>query len=476
MKWNRWIAVIIPFGIFLLNLVMKLWFVGAHEVALDEPFTIFHAQMSLGDMLGELTKYNNPPGFEFLLHFWIRIFGDGAVAVRIPSVIFASVSAAVVYQIGKENLSRLGGLTAALLFSFASYHTYFSHEARAYAAFTCFSILSIYWFLGLASESKKVHLVLFTLTNIVLIYLHYFGFLVLFAEVVSWIFLGRKKINWKRFFVSLGVTAIAYLPQVATVIDRSGHASQEHWVDGAKLSSLYSIMVKYLNQPVIMIGLMALMIAGGIAILIRKRSGNKDTNLVIGLILIWGFGNYFLLFIVGNFVPVFLDRYIAFLSPAVYLLVGFCVSKLIIKPHYKLIFPALAVAGMLATTELAPDHGRSLKEVTEYIGKYKQAGTCVVITPRWNYRTIAYHMHRDLFRDYVNTKERMIGLHYFPADNLGRLKKFPYDSCEDLIYFQVGSDFTDPNDEILSELKTRYRMIERVEEYKPYLLTRFRKQ
>lgn len=94
---------------------------GSQPIANDEPFTIYHAQLQLPFMLSELSHYNNPPGFEILLHFWIRIFGIGAVSVRFLPMVFSSAAAVVLYFLGKRFFNFRIGLFAALLFTFSSF-------------------------------------------------------------------------------------------------------------------------------------------------------------------------------------------------------------------------------------------------------------------------------------------------------------------------------------------------------------------
>jgi mannosyltransferase len=73
---------LIPVGLLVLNFILKLLFLGRNDIALDEPFTVFWAQVEFPALFEMLKTENNPPLFFLLLHFWIKIFGISAFSVR----------------------------------------------------------------------------------------------------------------------------------------------------------------------------------------------------------------------------------------------------------------------------------------------------------------------------------------------------------------------------------------------------------
>ncbi len=63
-------TILIAISLVLIALISKILFIGARDICLDEPFTIFHAQNNVLDIL-KLPAQNepNPPMFMLLLHF-----------------------------------------------------------------------------------------------------------------------------------------------------------------------------------------------------------------------------------------------------------------------------------------------------------------------------------------------------------------------------------------------------------------------
>jgi len=66
----------------LLALALRLPWIVANEIALDEPFSIFHAMLSPGQIIDTLNQGNNPPGYELMLHGWMKIVGTSVAGIR----------------------------------------------------------------------------------------------------------------------------------------------------------------------------------------------------------------------------------------------------------------------------------------------------------------------------------------------------------------------------------------------------------
>ena len=119
----------------------------AVSIAGDEPFSIFHAQLSIHGIITELAKGNNPPLYELFLHFWTGLFGINPFAVRIPSVIFSVLTALVIFRIGIRFFSLKMAAVSTILFALSNYHTMLAHEARVYSLFGLLAALSMFVFL-----------------------------------------------------------------------------------------------------------------------------------------------------------------------------------------------------------------------------------------------------------------------------------------------------------------------------------------
>jgi 4-amino-4-deoxy-L-arabinose transferase-like glycosyltransferase len=80
-----------------------------------------------------------PPLYFLLLRVWIKLFGEGNVIVRLPSLVFGIATILAVFFLGRIVFSETVGLAAAGILAVVPLHIQYSQEARAYAL-ACFLV------------------------------------------------------------------------------------------------------------------------------------------------------------------------------------------------------------------------------------------------------------------------------------------------------------------------------------------------
>ena len=150
---NKHQNLIIIIFIFFLNFFIKGLYLDANPIEMDEPFSIFHAQMGISEIINELKGGNNPPLYEIFLHFWIKMFGISPFSVRFPSLLFGTLNVFFIYLISKRFFNLRIAILSVILVSFSNYHLFFSHEARVYTLFALLTTVSFYLLL-LILENK----------------------------------------------------------------------------------------------------------------------------------------------------------------------------------------------------------------------------------------------------------------------------------------------------------------------------------
>ena len=85
-------------------LAIGIHLIGIDTLSLtsDECFSIYHAQMSPRLIYFHLSTGNNPPLHEWILHYWMLWFGDTAFSVRFISLIFSSLTTALIFILGTQ--------------------------------------------------------------------------------------------------------------------------------------------------------------------------------------------------------------------------------------------------------------------------------------------------------------------------------------------------------------------------------------
>ncbi|MBN1659989.1 MAG: glycosyltransferase family 39 protein [Anaerolineae bacterium] len=214
----------------LLAMGLRLYALDAQSLWYDEGFSVYLASMDLGEITARTAADIQPPLYYYLLHGWMRLFGDGEVAVRGLSVLLGVLTVPLIYLAGRalfENESA--GLLAALLGAISPLHIWYAQEVRMYTLLTFLCLLSSYLLLRVTATRDPLHAVAlwagFTMANAAAIYTHYFAFFVLAFQAVyllwTW---GRKRLR-PRHLVAGGaisglVTLLAYLPWLPNLLTR----------------------------------------------------------------------------------------------------------------------------------------------------------------------------------------------------------------------------------------------------------------
>ncbi len=199
-----------------LALALRMYRIDIDEIWNDEAFSITRARESLWAIPAIIASQDpHPPLYYILLHFWMSIFGDSPFAARSLSAGFGVISACLIYVIGRQSFSGKVGLWAAALVAVAPFQIFYSQEARMYAPLGTFSLLSFYFFLSITRKPKPRHYVGYTITNACLLYTHYFGSFILFAQIIFVLSnqISRRQtnpFNIVAFFTSLTVSALTF--------------------------------------------------------------------------------------------------------------------------------------------------------------------------------------------------------------------------------------------------------------------------
>lgn len=439
----------------LLNVILKSLYISHAEVALDEPFSAMAAMMPPHNIPAFLSQYNNPPLFELLLHPFVHLFGPVLPWIRVPSLVFASLSVIFVYLIGTRFFSRKAGVFASLFYTFASFQIYFAHEARVYALFNLLTCVSVFLFLT-AKDKERLHSshFLLLLVNVLLIYAHYFGFVVWGIEL-SWLIAFRYN-QVKSLLLLLAtfvVSLLLYIPQLSIVFTRFADASKTHWVQTPSVSDLYYNLMKMLNAPVVAVVVIILFLAALVKLIINRNTLNIEENTVF--IFHWFLTAYFGLFLVSLFVPVFLDRYLIFISGAVYIGIAISIDYLLGDEKS---WPAQGIFVLLfvLSVNLKPDHGRRWMGMIENVAATKTPKTAVFIIPDWVAINYAYHYNLSYFKDYNNTTTLLQHEGYYPINSVGQLSSTPIDSFDRIILIDGGSRFVDKKQLVYKTLKQHF--------------------
>ncbi|MFS8159555.1 MAG: glycosyltransferase family 39 protein [Candidatus Roizmanbacteria bacterium] len=144
-----------------------------------------------------------PPLSYILSHFWQGIGFNQEWFLRLPSIIFGVLTIYFTYLIVKKLADEKTAFLVSIFLVVNPYHIYFSQEYRMYSMFAFLATLS--WYLLL-----KKQWVWYGLSIVLMLYTHYFSFLVLSGQAVYMVWQGREDL--KKWLITSFCAGLTFVP------------------------------------------------------------------------------------------------------------------------------------------------------------------------------------------------------------------------------------------------------------------------
>ncbi len=340
-------------SLFSINFLLKLWFSLEIEFNNDELFSLYHAQMSLKNIISQLSTGNNPPLFELLMHFWIKLSGiQSHFLVRLPSLIFSSFTAVIIFEIGKLLNGVRVGIVASVLYSFSLFANETGILFRAYPLFVFLISANYFAFQQVFifdTKKKKLWIFIWVITQTCAWYTHYFSIWVILTQGVLLLVTDKSKLF--SFIKISCLPVILFSPFIPILLQRFLNSSNGTWVNPAPYDAIYLSIWKFSNKPYVAVLFIIAIVYSAFTFITQKNRIGIST-----------FGWYFmptvcmfLISIPSSFsVPMFTDLYLYFTSPALYLLVAFALVNSMEKLKPQIQFYLLAISISLFIVSFFP--------------------------------------------------------------------------------------------------------------------------
>jgi len=472
---------LLPLLLVICNFLVKGIFLSTNSLAGDEPFSVYHAQMNVGSIINFLSEGNNPPLYEILLHYWIRIFGITEFSVRLPSLIFSSLTVLMLYRLGVKYLNPRVAHCSSIVFIFSNYQILFAHEARCYSLLGLFTVISAYLYLGIISDYRSnqnfvnkpfskstINFVSLAIVNTLIIYTHYFGFFVLLTQLLFLLFDLKASFKiWKKILVYIGIIVLLFSPNILILSKRFIQASTEGtWMKAPEgIESLYNMLWSFSNAPVVAVSLVLLF-----AISIYKYFANytrATSNFSNAFIVFWFSFILFSMFALSFWTPMFLDRYLMPASIAYPILIGLCADYLSEKLKFKFIIPSLVCILFVVTSRPNITNKRNVKETLAKIKEIKTNNTLVYYCSDRFTLNFIYYYNNNLFKNVIEEKNPLNTYlnteNIFPIISYNQIDTALIKKADKIIFLDAAADFDYPNNNIKEVLNSNYTL---VHEYK----------
>src|SRR5215208_2819096 len=173
-------------GLIIAGLVLR--FAVPRGIWLDEAISVHQAHLGLSDMLENLYYGDrHPPLHHLSLWLTVHVFGDGELAVRLPSLIAGTLVIPALYWLGRELYDRRTGLIAAAFGAASPLLIWYTQEARMYAFVALFGLLALLTQVRVVRNPNPTNWVLYILATAALLWSHYFGLLLVAVQQVIFV-------------------------------------------------------------------------------------------------------------------------------------------------------------------------------------------------------------------------------------------------------------------------------------------------
>jgi uncharacterized membrane protein len=209
-----------------LYVAARLWRLTASCLWFDEIFGVHaarHGWRALIDFVA--ADIIHPPLFYLLLKIWINIGGETLLWLRLfPALAAVAAIVPFVLLCRELRLKTTETNLALLLLAVNGYLIKYAQEVRMYSLLLFFALCSLWLFARFINRKSDSHRILAALTffNLLLVYTHYFGWMLMTIELLFLLWRARRKAA--MFLISITALMLCYLPWIAAVINQAPRA------------------------------------------------------------------------------------------------------------------------------------------------------------------------------------------------------------------------------------------------------------
>ena len=236
MTWRvyRWLLA----GVVAVYVAMRVYHGAAICMDGDEIFSVGVAAHDWAGLMHALGADSiHPPLFYFLLKIWIAIGNDSLFWARLLPTLFCTLAIVPMVLLGREfNLRPVVVTTTVGLAAIHPYLLYYSQHVRMYTLLMLCALTSLWVFhacIRPGRRSTATKFVILTLVNIVSVYSHYYGWMVIGLEFWYLIFWKREYV--KRMIASSAGVLVAFTPWMywagKYIYAKGGLGSNLEWIE-----------------------------------------------------------------------------------------------------------------------------------------------------------------------------------------------------------------------------------------------------
>lgn len=330
--WLRWGAFAALISIALFARMYRLW---DESIWYDEWVSYAHLDAAtLPEFIAAERAHDAPmtPVYFAVEYAWAHVMGLTPLRVRLLSVLLGTGAVAMTWLLARRMFGAWAASVAGLFMALSPQQIYYAQEIRTYALVLLLALASMYA-LHRARDGGRGWWVLNMLANGLLVWTHLFAALLVVAQLAYLAVVERRRGALAVWFACHALLAVSLLPWVLA-INFEQLAAATKWIPRPGLLGLLSSLSWRLIHATPR-SLLLLLLSYGVPLLAApalaaafwhaRRDSRRRDNLL--LLTLWWLAPPLFLFVMSYlWRPCFVDRYVLYATPALYILIGAAAS------------------------------------------------------------------------------------------------------------------------------------------------------
>ncbi|WP_239117515.1 glycosyltransferase family 39 protein [Paractinoplanes ferrugineus] len=330
--------------------------------------------------------------YYLFLHAWIGVFGDSVLAMRVPSIIAMTATAAVVALLARRWWGESAGLLAGLLFAVVPAVSRYGQEIRGYAPAALFVMLATLLLTIALDRSRwwtwSLYAGCVTLAGLS----HLLSLLVLTGHAVLVLVVDRRRAPWWALAAALGLGTVL-------LAVRSGlgqQSAQLNWLHPADFKTLTELPGSLFEVPVLGGAVCALALGAR-----RSPAAILWAAVLLPVGLLFGYDHWR--------APIFVPRYLLYLVPLLCVLAGAALAALR-RPVALAAVLALGLIGLPSQQSIRRAHSPwDYRAAADVLLDHQVAGDGIVYAPRADWSVVdlglSYYLRSRAPRDLLVVRD-----------------------------------------------------------------------
>ena len=440
------------FALFLLvfatHFGFKIMYLNNSGFWYGEAFNLFYSEQDWGLIKHNSDWNRNAPLYYYFLSIWRNLFGIGEVAIRLSSVIFSSLSAAMLYILLRKHFSGVAAFIALILFTFSNDMYAVSQEANVNSIIVFLVTASFYFFFKIIDKKSVLSIILLGLCNFLMVYGLYVTIIIPIMQVLITLIFFRRQI--------FAPTGIAFLITVLLLVLRVTPKSMNlifHPEKGKELAEPTFYYLKFIccllfNGEIFFWIFCGMCVLSIFWLFFTKRLIyiEKLKNIKFASIVLVGIGGIFGCFYLYFLMPDFSKNYFLFVLPFSYALIAILASKFDNEMRYAIV-GTIIFLGLCTFTKMNLDVKKSMdyRNAMGVVKNLQKPGTLVLVETRDVGFLFAYYYDRNAFMNFKEMESKLNEKNVYFVTSLNDVKNIDICNYNRVIITQTFENLNSEN-------------------------------